>query len=416
MADPAGLTAAGATAEGPSAAERDAVDPLRGFWDRFVPMDPDLIYLAGHSVGRAPVATRAALHAATTTWATRGMAGWHESWLALPRQVGDAIASEVVQAEPGEVIMSDSTSVNLYKLAAAVLSQAGARPVIVADAAEFVTDMYLLQGLARSHRAELRLIESDVDAGPTAEQVRDACAGRADLVALSHVSYRSGALADMAAITEIAHDAGALVLWDLCHSAGVVPVPLRNTGADLAVGCTYKYLNSGPGAPGFLYVRRDLQSELLSPIWGWFGHVDQFGMRPVFEPSPGIARYMTGTPDVLGCHAVAEGVRLIGEAGVGRIHAKAMALTSYAVELTETWLGRYGVRLASPGDPGRRGAHVTLHHPAARRIVQALAGAGVICDHRHPDRIRFGLAPLHTSFTDVYEALTRLRGVLNRYG
>ncbi|HEX6074181.1 MAG TPA: kynureninase [Micromonosporaceae bacterium] len=395
-----------------TAGERDATDPLRGFRDRFVPMDPDVIYLVGHSVGRPATATRAALDAVVEVWAARGAAGWHEEWVDLPWRVGDVIASGVLRAEPGEVIVSDSTSVNLYKLAAAALNAVRHRRVIVADAAEFPSDAYVLQGLARAHDSELRLIKSDVDGGPTVQQVREACAGRADLVVLSHVSYRSGALADMAGITEAAHDAGALVLWDLSHSAGVVPVPLRDTGADLAVGCTYKYLNSGPGAPAFLYVRQDLQSELSQPIWGWFGHADQFAMYPDFEPATDIARYTAGTPQVLGCHAVAEGARLVAEAGIERIHDKAQALTAYAVDLAEVWLGRYGVRLASPRQRWRRGAHVTLYHPAAWQLVQELADVGVMCDYRHPGRIRFGLAPLYTSFTDVYEALSRLRGVL----
>lgn len=440
-----------------TARKRDLADPLRGFRGRFLPMDPNLIYLTGHSVGRPTAATREALNSVVDVWAARGAFGWHEHWIDLPWQAGDAIAAGVVSAEPGEVIVSDSTSVNIYKLAAAVLRRStddnlsdwstsdeiletrsaetasslprsqegrwpsperqrarrpGRRRVIVADAIEFPTDAYILRGLAKEYDAELRLIDTDEDAGPTVDQVREACAGDADLVVLSHVSYRSGAVADMAGITDVAHRAGALIMWDVSHSAGVVPVPLRETGADLAVGCTYKYLNAGPGSPGFLFVRRDLQDQLQQPIQGWFGHRNKFAMHPEFQPARDIARYVVGSPHVLGCRAVAEGARLVGEAGVERIHAKAQTLTSYAIELADTWLARYGIQVASPRDPKRRGAHVAFRHPAAAHLCQALAEAGVMCDFRQPDRLRFGLSPLYTSYSDVYEAMYRLRQIM----
>lgn len=395
-----------------SAAERDEVDPLREFRDRFAPLaDPDLIYLAGHSVGRPPVSTQAALDAGVTEWATRGAAGWHEHWVDLPAQVGDAIAG-LVGAGPGEVILSDSTTVNLSKLVAATLSSVARGAVVVADRHEFPSDLYAIHGLARLYGADVRLIDSDPDQGPTVDQVRDACHGRVDLVALSHVGYRSSAVVDMAGITEVAHEAGALALWDLSHSAGLLPVRLGEVGADLAAGCTYKYLSGSPGSPAFLYVRRDLQPELQPPIWGWFGHDDPLSMDPEWRPAEGIARWAIGSPQVLGLEAVLEGVRLIGDAGIDLVYAKAQALTSYAADLADGWLSRYGVRVASPRHRWQRGGHLTLAHPEAAQLVRALAEVGVMVDYRPPGRLRIGTGPLSTSYRDIHEAMSRLRRVL----
>jgi kynureninase len=216
----------------------------------------------------------------------------------------------------------------------------------------------------------------------------------------------------MERITALVHDAGALMLWDLCHSAGSVPVRLDDCGADLAVGCTYKYLNAGPGAPAFLYVRRHLQERLRQPIWGWFGQRDQFEMGPGYDPVPTIERFTAGTPQVLGIVAVEEGARLLAEAGITRLRAKGVELTEYLIGLADDWLAPLGVTLASPRDPARRGSHVCLHHPEAGRICRALAAAGVIIDHRAPARLRFGLAPITTRFTDVWDAMDATRRIL----
>ena len=228
---------------------------------------------------------------------------------------------------------------------------------------------------------------------------------RVAVVVLSSVAYRSGALADMAAVTRRVHDAGALVLWDLSHAVGAVPVELAAAGADLAVGCTYKYLNGGPGAPAFLYVRRDLQEELRSPIQGWFGQKDQFAMGPVYEPAAGIERFGVGTPPVLAMAAVDVGVRLVAEAGIERLAVKGRAMTELTAALGETWLGPHGVALASPRDPARRGSHVTFAHPQAWQLTQALVDRGVVPDFRTPDRVRLGPAPLYTRFVDVWDAM-----------
>jgi kynureninase len=231
-------------------------------------------------------------------------------------------------------------------------------------------------------------------------------------VSLSHVAYRSGALADMAAITGIAHLAGALVLWDLCHSVGAVPVDLDGCGADLAVGCTYKYLSAGPGAPAFAYVSARLREVLRQPIWGWFSQRDQFAMGPSYDPAPGMARFMTGTPSIPGTAAVEEGARLLLEAGIGPIRAKSTALTGYLIDLADAWLVPLGCAIATPREAGRRGGHVTFGHPAAERIVALLGDAGIIADYRTPDRFRFGLAPLTTRFTDVWDAADGARRVI----
>jgi len=245
----------------------------------------------------------------------------------------------------------------------------------------------------------------------SAEAVSEALDEETALVCLSHVAYRSGALADMAQITRIAHDGGALMLWDLCHSAGSVPVDLDECGADLAVGCTYKYLNAGPGAPAFLYVRNHLQEQLHQPVQGWFGQRDQFAMGPAYDPLPGIGRFMTGTPDIIGISAVSEGVSLLAEAGIGALRDKGMRLTGYLIELTDAWLAPLGFRLASPRDAARRGSHICLHHPQAVQLNEALIEAGVIGDLRAPDRLRLGPAPITSRFTDVWDAAGIIRRI-----
>jgi kynureninase len=255
------------------------------------------------------------------------------------------------------------------------------------------------------------MIHTDMDEGVSEDAVRAAVDDRTALVSLSHVAYRSGSIADMTGITQIVHAAGGLVLWDLCHSAGAVPVELDAAGADLAVGCTYKYLNAGPGAPAFLYVRSGLQQRLRQPVWGWFGQRDQFAMGPGYDPAPGIDAFLTGTPQIIGTVAVQEGTALLGEAGMGRLRAKWTALTSYLIGLADQWLIPLGFALASPREDARRGAHVSLRHDDAWPIGQALIQAGVIGDYRTPDRLRLGPVPIYTRFADVWDALDRLRQI-----
>jgi kynureninase len=389
---------------------RDTADPLRAFRERFVLSDG--IYLDGNSLGRLPIATRDRLrHVIETEWAVDLIRGW-DRWIDLARQAGDILATRVLGARAGEVIISDSTSVNLYKLAAAALDARPGRSVIVTDDDNFPTDRYVLAGLAQARGAQLRLVKADADNGVSRADLEPAIDGDTALVCLSHVAYRSGAIADLAGITELTHDHGALSLWDLSHSAGAVTVSLGSSNVDLAVGCTYKHLNGGPGAPAFLYVREDLHTVLQQPIWGWFSQRDQFDMGVDYEPVDGIERFQVGTPGILGVAAVLEGATLTAEAGIESIFDKTRALTSYAIDLSEEWLTPLGFRVASPRDPWRRGAHVALQHRDAWPMCQALKAAGIVPDFRMPDRLRLGFAPLYTRFVDVHDALERLRDIV----
>jgi kynureninase len=388
----------------------DAADPLAGFRDRFVIADDDLVYFDGNSLGRLPVATRDRLRdVVEREWGADLVRGW-DRWIELSRSAGDLLATGVLDVSPGSVLLADSTSVNLYKLAAAALDARPGRRVILTDDDNFPTDRYILQGLAAARGMELRTLAVDIDRGVTVDDVAAALDSDVALVSLSHLAYRSGARIDLPAITAAAHEAGALVLWDLSHSAGSIPTPLRAAGADLAVGCTYKYLNGGPGAPAFLYVRADLQDQLRQPIWGWFGQREQFAMGPVYDPADGVERFAVGTPPVLGGYAALEGARITAEAGIEAIAAKGAALTAYAMELADAWLD--GFTVVTPRDPQRRGGHVTLHHPNAWQVTQALKAAGVVPDYRMPDRLRIGLAPLYTRFRDVHTGFARLRDIM----
>jgi kynureninase len=394
------------------AEELDAADPLARFRGRFVRDIPAPIYLDGNSLGPLPRATRDRIaEVVAQEWGSGLVRSWH-GWIDLPGQVGDFLGEHLIGAAPGQVAVCDSTTVNLYKLACAALDARPGRRVILTDDDNFPTDRYVLQGIAEQRGGELRIIGTDMDQGLDAGALRDAVDSSTALVSLSHVAYRSGALADMATITEIVHEAGALALWDLCHSVGAVPVELDATGADLAVGCTYKYLNAGPGAPAFLYVRRELQPALRQPVWGWFGQRDQFEMGPAYDPAPGIGQFLTGSPQIIGTVAVQEGARLQAEAGIGRLRAKGLALTGYLIALADEWLAPHGVTVASPRRGERRGSHVTLAHPEAWRISQALIAAGVIGDYRTPDRVRLGPAPAYTRFSDVWDALDILRTIM----
>jgi len=394
-----------------SAQRLDAADPLAEFRDRFVRADESLIYLDGNSLGPLPKATKARIaELVGGEWGAGLVRSWRD-WVALPCQVGDLIGEHLTGAAPGQVLVSDSTTVNLYKLANAALDARPGRTAIITDDDNFPTDRYVLEGIAAQRGCELRMIRTDLDEGLSEQALLAALGSDVALVCLSHVAYRSGALADMRKITGLVHDAGALMLWDLCHAAGAVQVELDASGADLAIGCTYKYLNAGPGSPAFLYVRRDLQERLRQPIWGWFGQNDQFAMGPRYEPVAGIERFATGTPQIIGTVAVQEGVRLLGEAGIGRLRAKGVALTSYLIALADEWLVPHGFLLASPRADDRRGSHVSLRHPDAWQINQALIAHGVIGDYRTPDRLRLGPVPIATRFTDVWDALDRLREI-----
>jgi kynureninase len=324
------------------------------------------------------------------------------------------VVGELVGAAPGQVIVTDNTTVNLYKLVTAALDARPGRHVIITDHDNFPSDRYVAEGIAGQRGAELRMLPTDINEGLDPELVRAAVDEDTAVVSLSHVAYRSGALADMEAITSIVHQAGALMLWDLCHSVGAVPVDLDGCDVDLAVGCTYKYLNAGPGAPAFLYVSARLRDVLGQPIWGWFSQRDQFAMGPRYDPAPGMAKFMTGTPPILATAAVQVGARLLLAAGPEALRAKSLRLTSYLIELADAWLVPLGCAIATPREAGRRGGHVTFCHPEAERIVERLATDGIISDYRTPERFRFGLSPLTTRFTDVWDATEAARDVITQ--
>ena len=385
------------------AAELDERDPLRDFRDRFI-FDVDGVYLDGNSLGCLPRATVARLeHVVSEQWGRRGIRGWEEGWMELPASVGEQVAVAALGAAPGQTIVADSTTVCFYKLASAALDARPGRTRIVTDVGNFPTDRYVLEGLA-----EARGLEIDWVQRPGVEAIGPDTA----LVSFSHVSYRTAQIADLQMISSAAREAGALTLWDLSHSAGSVPLALDEDGAGLAVGCTYKYLHGGPGAPAFMYVATELQHELRQPIWGWLGRRDPFEMAPGFEPAAGMRAFTSGTPPVPALVAVDEGVRMVAEAGIGAIRAKGVELTEYAITLVDEHLDGLGVSVASPRDPEVRGAHVALAHPQAAQLCRRLIERGVIVDFRRPDVIRLGLAPLTTRFVDVWDGVEALRGLL----
>ncbi|WP_316756727.1 kynureninase [Streptomyces herbicida] len=395
-----------------AAEELDAVDPLAAFRERFVVDDPGLIYLDGNSLGRLPTATPERLREVIEDGWGGGLVRSWQGWIDWGARLGDRLAEHVLGARPGEVVISDSTSVNLYKLAGAALDAAPERGTVLMDAEDFPTNRYVLQGLAGRRGLRLRRLPSDLDGGLDLDVLRSALDRDVALVVLSLVSYRSGALLDMAQVNELAHAVGARVLWDLSHAAGAVPVDLDASGAELAVGCTYKYLNGGPGSPAFLYVRQDLQAGLRQPVWGWFGQREQFRMGPDYDPVPGIERFLVSTPPLLSLAAIDPALDLVEEAGVPRIRAKGLLLGRLADDLADAWLAPLGFRAASPRPAHRRGCHVSLYHPDAWRICQTLAAdAKVVCDYRVPDRLRIGPSPLYTRFTEVWDALARVREI-----
>jgi kynureninase len=388
-------------------------DPLEGYRDRFVGADTDLVYFDGNSLGRPLKVTAERLRDfVLEEWGRRLIRGWDERWFDLPLSLGDEIGRVCLGAAPGQVAVADSTTVLLYKLMRAAVAARPGRTEIVIDRDNFPTDRYVADGVARECGLTLRWVEVDRSAGLTAELVADAVSERTALVVASHVAYRSAWLADMPAITRVAHDAGALVLWDECHSAGSVPVRLDEAGVDLAVGCTYKYLNGGPGSPAWVYVAERHLDSMTQPIQGWMGNVDPFLMGPTYTPTPGIRRFISGTPAVVGMLAVADMVALVDEVGIDAVRAKSVGLTEHAIALADEQLAEHGVTVASPRSAEQRGGHVTLHHPDMARVVAALWERDVIPDYRDPGGLRVGLSPLSTSYDEVDRGIAAVRELL----
>lgn len=386
----------------------DEDDPLADFRQRFH-LPEGVIYLDGNSLGALP---EAAVQAVTRTveveWGQGLIRSWNDAgWIDLWEEVASDLG-HIIGAGAGEVAVGDSISINIFKLLGAAIRLRPDRQVVLADKRNFPTDVYVAQGFARlmGERVRLRLVETPGDL-PAALDDRTA------LVMASHVDYRSGRLLDLAALTQAAHNAGALVLVDLAHSAGVVPVELARHGVDMAVGCGYKFLNGGPGAPAFLYLAKRHQEAALQPIAGWLGHAEPFSFASDYRPAEGIRRFLAGTPPVLSMVALREGVAIAAEAGIALVRAKAMRLTEVFLELLETRLSAHGFTLASPRDAEARGAQLSFHHPEGHAVMQALIAEGVVGDFRAPDIVRFGFAPLYLRFADMNEAVERIRRVMD---
>ena len=383
----------------------DAADPLAEFRDRFVLADDVVAYLDGNSLGRLPKVTAERLAAfVEREWGQRLIRGWSEGWVELPVTVGDELGAAVLGAAPGQTVIADSTSVNIYKLLHAAASVRPDRTEIVIDATSFPTDRYIVESIASARGLEVRWIEPDLVENVTPQLLAEVLSARTAVVLLGHVDYRSATLLDLPGLTAQVHDAGAVIIWDLCHSAGAVPINLDADQVDFAVGCTYKYLNAGPGAPAYIYVAERHLAAATQPIAGWWSASDMFAMSDRYDASPTITRMLSGTPPIGGIIAVQEGIRLIAEAGIDAIRTKSIALTDYLIER----LDDAGFELASPRDPALRGSHVSVRHDDARAITAALIERGVIPDYREPDLIRLGLSPLTTSFSEVDAAFTVL--------
>jgi kynureninase len=389
----------------------DRADPLKSFRSEFVIADPSLIYLDGNSLGRLPTsAVGIVADTVSRQWGDGLVRSWHD-WISLPERLGDDLAP-LVGAAPGQVLLSDQTSLNLYKLASAAVGTE--RPDIVTDSTNFPSDVYVLDSVARAAGGTLVLVESDDIEGPTVERITPHLTGRVGLVALSHVSFKSGAIADMKAITESAKSVGAFVLWDLSHSVGAVPTTLDACGVDLAVGCTYKHLNGGPGAPAFLYVAERHHATLRQPIAGWWSHDAMFEFGLAYAPAPGIRRFAVGTPSVLGLSAASAGIALSRRAGIEAIRAKSVSLSSMLVARFDERLAPLGFMLGSPRNPQKRGAHVSLRHPEGLRITKALVERSIVPDFRTPDNIRIGPAALYTTHAEVWDAVEAMAEIVER--
>lgn len=396
------------------AVELDRQDELAHFRDEFVIDDPEVIYLDGNSLGRLPKRSEARVRKLVEReWGGRLIRGWNDGWIEAPERIGAKIA-QLIGAEADEVIVGDSTSVNLFKSVLAMLKAKPQRHKIVTDDLNFPSDLYVMQGALKlaGDGYRLDIIHSPDGIVIPSELLRAAVDQDTAVVVLTHTAFKSGFVYDMNAVAETAHRAGALMLWDLCHSAGAMPLSLDKSGADMAVGCTYKYLNGGPGAPSFLYLRRDLK-EIINPIWGWFGQKGQFDFGLAYEPETGIRQFLTGTPSMLSLAPVETGVELLLEAGIDRLRRKSVLQTEYLIGLWEAVLEELGVKLNSPRDPKCRGSHVSLGHPEGMRIDRALIEEmGVIPDFRYPDNIRLGVASIYTRFVDIHKAIMRLRKVI----
>jgi len=397
----------------------DALDELAAFRHEFLISDPNLIYLDGNSLGRLPKRTIDFMRSAIEEqWGERLIRIWNDGWMQTPTQLGAKIAS-LVGAREDEIVVTDATTVNLFKLALAALRADPQRHRIVSDVLNFPSDLYVLQGIIDllGSKHELALIPSDDGISITSRDVENVIDAQTALVCLTHVAFKSAFMYDMARVTDVAHQAGAFMLWDLSHSVGAVPVDLNGANVDLAVGCTYKYLNGGPGSPAFLYVRKDLQTRLKPPIWGWLAADNPFAFELDFSPASGISRFKVGAPPMLSMKAIEASIDLLIEAGMERLRAKSEKQTSYLIYLMDEWLAPLGFTLGTPRQVEQRGSHVSVRHAEGYRICRALIespppAVKVIPDFREPDNIRLGVTPLYTTYTEIHRALDRIREIV----
>lgn len=396
----------------------DAQDPLRDYRDLFVITDPEIMYLDGNSLGRLPKATIEAINSfLVKEWGEEMVLGWSH-WIDEAQASGNLIATSALGAEPGQVLACDTTSVNLYQLASAAIRARPDRKTIITDAANFPTDRYILQGLAQAHGMKLITIDNENPALSQNEVITSELLSRylsddVALVSLQVIQYRSGARQDVRGLTELIHNSGALVLWDAAHAIGSIELELDRDNVDLAVGCTYKYGNSGPGAPAWLYVRKSLQNELQVSIQGWFAQRDQFAMGPHFEKDDSIRGFQIASPSIIGLRCINTAFTMIEKAGIANIAKKCEIGTKMMVDLYDSWLAPLGFTLLTPRDPQQRGGHVTIGHPDAEQISVALRQVSkVIADYRTPDSIRLAISPLATSYCEVYDGFARIRDLV----
>lgn len=398
----------------------DSSDPLRTFRSRFYIPDKNTIYLDGNSLGRLPNKTKFLLdNVVEKQWGTALIESWNKNWYNKSEELGNKIA-QIIGASKGEVIVTDSTSVNLYKLAKAAVKFQKDRTQVVSDVLNFPTDLYILQGIINDfgEEHELILAQAKDDVFVDLVDLKKKITEKTALVVLSMVAFKSSFLYDANEVTKWAHEKGAFVLWDLSHAAGAVPIDINKINADFAVGCTYKYLNGGPGSPAFLYVKKELQEKLKNPIQGWFGDEKPFEFDLNYKPAKGIKKFLTGTPPVINQMAIEPGLDITLEAGIENIYKKSVLQTEYFIQLTSALLFQYGFKIGSPLDSNQRGSHISLNHPEAFRICRALieprsGKLKIIPDFREPDNIRFGFTPLYTTFEEIMQTVKRIKEIIN---
>jgi kynureninase len=397
------------------ALELDQNDPLAGFRSKFVITDPNLCYLDGNSLGRLPHATvKAVSDFLSQEWGNEVVTGWSH-WIDEAQVAGDLLGRAVLGAGPGQVLVCDTTSVNFYQLCVAAIKARPGRKTIITDAANFPTDRYILKGIADHFGLNLIIIDNENPAIAENERITAGLLEKymtedVAMVTFEVIQYRSGARTDIQSVTDLARSYGALVVWDASHAAGAIEMNFDACGVDLAVGCTYKYGNSGPGSPAWLYVNKKIQSELQVPILGWFGNEDQFGMGPDFVKAEGIRGFQIASPSIIGIRGVQVAFAMIEEAGIDVIASKAAIGTQMMIDLYDEWLAPLGYTLLTSRNPKERGGHISIGHPDAARICVALRKfANVIPDYRTPNAIRLAIAPLPTSYVEVWDGFQRIR-------